>query len=664
MAEMDIQIQSKTVAADIDEFFGDGGILSRSLPDYEPRKPQVEVAKMVGKAFDVEKHLIVEAGTGTGKSLAYLVPAIHKTIQEGNRAVIVTANIALQEQLVEKDLPFIQDVLPVDFEFALMKGRNNYLCMESLASASQGKLEFSNGSSLESVILKWSKQTDTGDKSELEFIPPDDIWRLFSSSSEECLGDKCEYKDICFVNKAREGLKACNVIVANYHLLLAHVKLRLETTQNLVLPEFDYLVCDEGHRVADIARNFFGWTVSEYAVTRLINALKKGADSLSEKHLAPKEKADIYQLVMEAERGRDGMWEGLSRFYPTEERNPKTLRKREMVKSKGLEEIVETMGAEFKMLSGREPSTKPAARLSQNSDRCLELAAQLREVRGLEDSNAVYYVDRFGNSKALRLHKRALDVSEDLWEGLYSTTKSTIVTSATLAVGGSCGYVRKEIGFRKAREMVVGSPFDYKKQGMLILSPRAPDPTKEDFTDRICQVLEYVVSEAEGRTLGLFTSYKNLRAARDYLVPRLTGYKILCQGDAPRMQLVADFKEDVSSVLLGTESFWAGVDVPGEACSCVVIDRIPFKSPGDPIWDALTRRSENWFFDLGVPAAAIQLKQGVGRLIRRSTDRGVVIILDRRMVTKPYGRTLAKSLPGMTLSNTLKGSIKGWLNRE
>jgi len=656
--------KEESPAVTIKDVFKTDGILSKQLEGYEPRESQVRLAVAIDKSFTDGDNLAGEGPTGVGKSIAYLVPAILKA--QSGRTVVATANIALQEQLVKKDLPFLQDVLPVEFDFALMKGRNNYLCKDSFESNSNAQFGFDRDAEGVSEILRWGKETSTGDKSELQVEPPHQVWSKFSVTSDECVGEVCPHKAECFANKAREELNSADIVVCNYHLLFAHVKVKAETTKDLVLPEFTYLVLDEAHKTADIARSFFGWDISEFAVNLLLKKFKDAYRAADKADMLEDGKLSEYQGIDNKVFGMiSSVWSGGVHFHG-ETQGAKRMKKKGTINCVGLANALFDMSGGFKDFARLDNVDKKVkAKLEKASKRARELSEQLEELQALDGVDSVYFTERTGKKKLVRFCKRKINVANDLWE-FFSGVDSVIATSATLAVEGSCRYVRNEMGLRESREIILPSPFDYKKQAVMVLSPRAPDPQVEGHTEKVCKVLEFVIKEAQGRTLCLFTSIKAMRMAKEYLdAHNPNGYTILCQGDSPRMKLVDDFKSDTSSVLLGTESFWAGVDVPGEALSCLVIDKLPFKSPADPVWSAICDQAgDEWFFKHAIPQAVIQMKQGIGRLIRKMTDKGVVIVLDRRLSTKNYGSTFVKSFPPMKRVNTLKGTIKEFLGKE
>lgn len=623
----------------------------------------------------------------SGKSLAYLVPTIRHCVTSGTRAIVCTANIALQEQLFKKDLPLLKEILPTEFKFALVKGRNNYFCVrgreklkEEYAQGSFGK-DFGKAENPDDMdieqfysrmpselvqLCEWSKKTETGDRSELPMEPSDEAWRQVSVTAEDCFGSACPYREQCFAERARKSLRDTHIIVANYHFLMAAVSVRMDVGKDVVLPEFDTLVCDEAHKVAEVARSFFGWNISIPRLNRIFTQLRKrtrqAQKDLSDIDLAEAERQadqlDAYIHDLEAQmKGFFGQNQGAAR-----------IKFAGQIRTARLSSLMEKVKEMFRLL-GRQLNRDAKAECQKMAESAGKLRTELRDLDELEDANGVYYMERFGLLGGIRICKRLKDVSQMLWDEVYQRTKTTVATSATMAIDGDCDYVKKEIGMFQSQDLVVESPFDFQDQGLLILSDRAPDPQdRERYGENVKKIFRVIVDQAEGRTLGLFTSYKILREVAEYLREHEDRYQILVQGDRPRMELVRLFKEDVHSILLGTESFWAGVDVPGESLSCLVIDKIPFPSPGDPVLEAIQEEYGGFgpsFFKVSIPRAVLQLRQGAGRLIRSVNDRGVMLVLDRRLVTKGYGSTFVKSLPPMRRASTFKGGeIRDWLKRS
>jgi ATP-dependent DNA helicase DinG len=963
----------------IDEVFGSGGILSRKLEGYEPRPGQMAMARAVDEAIREERHLIVEAPCGVGKSLSYSVPAAWHATNEGRRVVIATANIALQEQLVGKDLPFLKEALPWDFSFALIKGRSNYLCLKgstriltrqgvkpisslsgdevelldgdgkwvkspvrsygkqrlhrivlkrnrqeiqlyatgnhrwlvqqkrdlahtretntlglekgdlipvrwprpivrklrpspfgvaagatfgdgtlfgettggfrtatlvlhgkknqellkffpeshtkdleltlagyaenatrvcdlpcffrklpdineapsylygwlvgyfaadgcvdkdgkevSLSSAKRENLEFverlclllgiatggirasqrlgigqddpsplyvlpfiaasldetffvlkhhrehfkrkprlrrtrmswkvaavertdiveevycaevptTNSFVLENYIvtgncvdqwqieqeesrfkgrfnsselskyrkaLKWAARTVTGDKSELDFSP-DRFWHLFSVGSDDCKGRDCRHFGECFAEKSKADAERAGIFVTNYHMLFAHLAIRAKTQKNLVLPPFDVAICDEAHKMADIARDFNGFRLTEGSArfaSRLLGRLQQ-----EELYEALSDTASKFFVDLEKFRK--------SSAYRVRFRSPPPLR------WEGLREALGSVAGALHDAGILSQDRDDKATFMKASATAERMSWNLQAAMTMADPGWVYFAEEMPRGGAALMGK-PIHVAGYLRDEFFGKACSVIMTSATLSVGGGFDHIAGETGVPDPEELIVESPFDFRKQALLIVPEGMPPPNDKGFPSAAADAVAEAVRLADGRVLGLFTSYRGLNTAHSRLLDEFLmegKYTILRQGDRPRMALVEEFRKDVRSVLLGTESFWTGVDVPGEALSCVVIDRLPFQTPDDPVLDAIAEKNPGWFMSYSVPRAVISLKQGVGRLIRRTTDRGVVVLLDERVVSKPYGRVFLASLPPVMKSRKLK-NIKVFLD--
>ncbi len=624
----------------LDEVFGNGGLFASRFPGYEMRDGQVALARMVDQAMQENRHALGEGPCGTGKGVAYGVPAVHHAHHHKKRVVIATANIALQEQLVRKDLPMLAEVLPWKFSFALLKGRNNYYCLDRAAeSEARGELSGLYDDEQDrqmDAVLAWAKATTSGDVSELTFVPLPQVWSKVSVGSDECKGEECRFRETCFAEKARETAKAADIIVTNYHLLFAHLAVRRETGQDLVLPPFDLLVLDEAHEAAEIARDFFGFSVSEHSV----GSLGRYAADFGDKKLAER-------LRREAED-----------FFSRVAAFARTPAYRRRLKTPGFAATAKVVG-ELRALA-----TKALARVedeglerekratARNAYRLATTAAErISEAVQQADAGKVYWIELDGKGRA-RLKAKPVDVSEVLRAELFEKTDSVTLVSATLTAAGTFDFVRRELGVPDgALEVVAETPFDFEHQALLVVPEGLPDPREPTFVDAVAGVVQRVIELCDGRTLGLFTSYKNLNAVYDRVAGN--GHRVLRQGDLPRAELTRIFKEDISSVLLGTESFWTGIDVPGEALTGLVIDKLPFPHPEDPVIDAICERDPRAFQNYLVPKAIITLRQGVGRLIRSQKDIGVVVLLDRRIAEKSYGRQFLKSLPPMLTARRL-----------
>jgi ATP-dependent DNA helicase DinG len=624
----------------LNEVFGDGGLFARRFPGYEQREGQLALARMADEAMRDGRHALGEGPCGTGKGVAYGVPSVWHAHHRKKRVVIATANIALQEQLVTKDLPLLAEVLPWKFSFALLKGRNNYLCLDRLAeSEARGELAGFVHDELDRQVqelVAWAAATKTGDVSEVPFVPGPAAWSRFSVGSDDCKSDGCAFRDRCFSERAKAAAAEADLIVTNYHLLFAHLAVRRETGQDLVLPEFDLVVLDEAHEAADIARDFFGFTVSEFSVTRLA----RYAEDRGRKKLAGdlrRAAADFFDAVARHAR---------SPFYKSRLKTPGFAAPGKLVKALG--ELASLAGP----VADDETAEREDRAKARNARRQSEtLASRLREATGLSDPNKVYFIDLDSKGRA-KLGAKPIDVSELLRAELFDRTESVTLVSATMTTAGTFEFIRSEVGAPDdALELVAESPFDFENQALLVVPDGIPDPREPRFVDAVADAVRTVIDACDGRTLGLFTSYRNLNAVYERIAGN--GHRVLRQGELPRTELTRLFKEDVGSVLLGTESFWTGIDVPGEALTGLVIDKLPFPNMDDPVVDAICARDRRAFDSYLVPRAIIMLRQGVGRLIRSQKDVGVAVILDRRIAEKAYGRRFLKSLPPMLTTRKL-----------
>ena len=618
----------------LSEVFGDGGLFASRFPGYEMREGQVALARMVDEAMRGGRHALGEGPCGTGKSVAYAVPAVHHAHHEKKRVVIATANIALQEQLVRKDLPMLASVLPWPFTFALLKGRNNYVCLDRMAeSEARGELRglyYDDQQRQVDDVLAWAEATKTGDVSELPFIPHAQVWSKFSVGSDDCKGDGCPFRDDCYAEHAKATAQGADIVVTNYHMLFAHLAVRQATGQDLVLPAFDLLVLDEAHEAAEIAREFFGFTLSEHTFGRLASA----AADLGNKQLAG-------ELRLEAQR----LFAALADFARSP-RYKKRLKAPAFANDAALHRALGKLVALAKARAEDELADKKERATARNvAKNAATAAARLSE--GLAQSNpaCVYWLD-LDNKGRTKLRSKPIDVSGLLREELFARCPSVSLVSATLTTSGTFDFVRRELGVPEgALEVIAETPFDFASQALLVVPERLPDPRDADFIDEAARIFQHVVDVCDGRTLGLFTSYRNLNAVYERLDGR--EHRVLRQGELPRAELTRLFKEDVGSILLGTESFWTGIDVAGEALTGLVIDKLPFPPPDDPVIDAICERDPRAFDNYLVPLAIIALRQGVGRLIRCKTDVGVAVILDKRIAEKGYGKKFLKSLPPM-----------------
>jgi ATP-dependent DNA helicase DinG len=628
----------------IDDVFGHDGLLAKKFSGYSPRAGQVAMARAVDHALETGTQLLSEAATGTGKSVAYCVPAIQYAAKHNTRVVIVTANIALQEQLVNKDLPLLKEILPYDFRYSLLKGRNNYLCLNKKKELVELKKKKPESLSYEEdKVLEWAEGTITGDISELPFQPEPYIWRKFAVSSDECLDDACEFSSkSCCSDMARANANQAHVVVTNYHMLFAHFAVFEETHKELVLPPFNIAILDEGHKAVDIARDFFGWEINEGVIRWAARNLDSKGSAFSAIH---HEMTKFFDNLNHHKKLGDYK----ARF---KKQHPVPW----IDFSNALDLGIGEYAKRIKFLEDESGSLLPGVdkehrKMEKSKRRLSEIKKNVSDAMNLVDDNMVYCIDEEDKKPVLK--GLPISVADRMKRHLFSQGKITVVTSATLSANGSFEYIANDLGARDANTIVAESPFRWGDQVLLITPTNIPDPNDPQFTQVAAQTCAEVIKQANGRTLGLFTSYRGLNAAHTAALK--TGYKILRQGDMPRTKLIEEFRKDIHSVLLGTESFWAGVDVQGESLSCVFIDRLPFATPDDPIIDVLRERDARGFFTkYSLPQAIIAFKQGFGRLIRTTTDRGVVVVLDKRISTSNYGSRFIEALPPVARSTSVE----------
>jgi ATP-dependent DNA helicase DinG len=603
----------------------DFGLIRKSIPGYEKRHGQLKMAQAVEEALAERHHLAVEAPCGIGKSFAYLVPAIRHALATKTRVVVVTANIALQEQLIEKDLPLLAQSLPEHFSYALIKGINNYLCRDRYEETKESAAQlFLDGAESEQwdALHNWAAQTKTGDPSELDLLPDPLIWSKVNGVSELCNGAQCHWFDRCHAMNARRHLSDVQVIVTNYHLYFAHLAVRMSAERDVILPAHKAVICDEAHEMADIARDFLGRRLTPHSA----NYLLAGAHRMG--------------LRAQADRVRDAAKDYFDevRGFRTSGRYEVRLRNAEFANGARLEDAISTYREEVVGMIRSASDEEAVDRLKKAAGAADRYLGTLGTFRTLDDPNMVYYIDGDG-----RLISRLIDVSAILREQLFEQVETVVMTSATLATASSFAFHKRETGCEEARELVVPSPFNFKKQAILIVPEMKCTPNDAGFAGEVSDHLNRIIRFLGGRTMALFTSYRVMESCAE--AARETGVAILKQGERPRTKLLKDFREDRGTALFAVSSFWQGVDVPGDALSCLTIDKIPFITPEDPLLDALQERDPDTFSNYQVPKATLSLRQGFGRLIRTSTDRGVVVIFDKRLFTKRYGAEMRAALP-------------------
>ncbi len=638
--------------------FREGGALSRALPDYEPRAGQVDMAARVAQVFEDGGVVLAEAGTGTGKTLAYLVPAILSR----QRVLVSTGTKNLQEQIFFKDIPTLRQALDVPFTATYMKGRANYLCLHRLDQLEQGAGAVSREVFLP-MIRDWAGRTETGDRAELQDLPEDlPFWSEVSATAETCLGGECPRYDDCFVTRMRQRAAASDVVIVNHHLLCADAAVRRNAFGE-VIPACSHAIVDEAHQLEDVATQYFGLSLSnhrleDYArdVERFLRAdgtVLRDARSSIEKavgRLRDHARAFFVELAF-AHRSSDRV-KGEERVRATDASLAHT---REVAAYlTGSLDLLESEFALLKAAPGEGDAATPFDSTAL-SRRAAELRDDLRFLLRAGDPTFVYFVEFRG--KGVFLRASPIDVSEIVRDLLLDRMRTTVLTSATLTVDGTFGYIRSRLGIVQADEVRLPSEFDYSSQALLYLPRRMPDPRSPEFTMAAGREVVELLRRSRGRAFVLFTSYAALRAVQAIAEMSLP-YPMLVQGTAPRSQLVQQFRDTPHSVLFATSSFWQGVDVAGEALSCVIVDKLPFASPAEPITaariEAIRAAGGEPFGEFQVPLAILALQQGLGRLIRHRRDRGVLAILDPRVRTKGYGRRFLASVPPAPIVSDLE----------
>jgi ATP-dependent DNA helicase DinG len=640
--------------------FAPDGALARTVSDFEARAGQAEMAAAVARAFERGGVLLAEAGTGTGKTLAYLVPAILSR----ERVLISTGTKNLQEQIYFKDIPALRAALDVPFTATYMKGRANFLCLHRLDQIVDGA-----GPPVHDVFLpivrEWAGRTETGDRAELEDLPEDlAFWNEVSATAETCLGTECTRYDECFVTRMRQRAAAADVVIVNHHLLCADAAVR-QNAYGEVIPACQHAILDEAHQLEDIATQYFGFSVSTYRLEELArDAERVAAAGLVEGHKARDEVARaIDRLRVRAQ----AFFATLASAHRSSERGRGEERVRATPSSlaaaaeacaylTGALDIVEST---FALLRTGRPQAKNADASVDAGDgdeareelaalirRAGEIRTELRFLMRASDDDYVYFVELRG--RGIFLRASPIDVSAIIRDVLLDKMRTTVLTSATLTVDGAFDYIRDRLGITQAEQVRLPSEFDFTEQAILYLPQRMPDPRAADFPLAAGREVIEILRRTEGRAFVLFTSYASLRAVQA-IAEMALDYPIFSQGSAPRSQLLKQFRDTPHAVLFATSSFWQGVDVIGDALSCVIVDKLPFASPGDPITaariESIRARGGDPFGEYQVPLAILALQQGLGRLIRHRNDRGVLAVLDPRLRTKGYGRRFVASLP-------------------
>jgi ATP-dependent DNA helicase DinG len=624
------------------EIFGDGGLLAKRHPTYEFRRSQLEMAEIIAEAFEKHQHALIEAGTGTGKTLAYLIPAI----QSGRRVVISTATKSLQEQLFNKDVPFLQKYFAPDLKVALMKGRNNFLCKQRLhLTEGQPVLKGMDEIDWFAQIRDWEKVTGTGDRAELNFLPDDaDLWSRLDARSDICTGQKCPEYQSCFITQMHQRAHEADVIIVNHHLFFADLAIRRDDFGS-ILPEYAAVIFDEAHEIEDVASDYFGRSVSSYKVDELARDVEQTTRILN--IAAPAVRKAVAHV---RERGHNFF----EAFPPREGRYPFEPAERAAFLERNRESYDDVVAVLKRLETELSALTPKPEEIVGVARRAAELRRELAFLIESDEHNYVYWFERRG--KGVFLAATPIDVSEILRERLFDQFDTVVLTSATLAVAGHFDYLKHRLGLDAVKERVLPQEFDFKEQALLYIPASLPDVRHASFSSRAAEEIISLLEITEGRAFCLFTSYAQMRDAHERVASRVD-FPLLLQGTAPRSVLLERFKMTPNAVLFATASFWQGVDVPGSQLSCVIVDKLPFAVPSDPIVAARVRAlkedGRDAFSEYQVPEAVLALKQGFGRLIRSRSDRGILAILDNRITRMGYGRIFLESLPDYTTTQDL-----------
>ena len=632
----------------VEDLLGADGPFAREVPGFVPRAVQQAMATAVAAAIDERHALIAEAGTGTGKTFAYLVPAL----LSGKRVIISTGTKALQDQLFHRDLPRVRSVLGARLSAALLKGRANYLCLHRLEQArSDGRFPSREQVAQLQQVHAWSTTTKSGDRAELAELPEDSPF-LFNdtATTENCLGSECPMFSDCFVVKARRAAQEADLVVVNHHLLFADLAIKQEGFGE-ILPGAQAFILDEAHQIPELAGQFFSITLTARQLTEL------ASDTLAECGAVTGALGTLQPLVEAVTPAVRRLRLALERFPPKAaffaiENDAEVERELEALRV-ALDELGTGLAAHAERSRG----------LDAVHERAVQMAARLAHLRDSNARDSVHWYELSAHGFAL--HATPLDLSAPLRELREQSHAAWIFTSATLSIAGRFDHFSRQLGLDDPHSVCLDSPFDYARQGLVYLPPGLPDPNTPDYTAKMIDAVLPVLEASKGRAFLLFTSHRALRRAAELLEGRLD-YPLFVQGSAPRHQLLSGFRESGNGVLLGAASFWEGVDVAGEALSVVVIDKLPFAAPDDPVLvarlEVLRESGLNPFVEWQIPNAVIALRQGAGRLIRDINDRGVLVLCDPRLSTKGYGRTFLASLPAFPRTRQLTEVVKFIVN--
>jgi len=625
----------------MNEFFGPGGILKQKLDDYEFRPSQIRMAEAVYEALDGQNHAIIEAGTGTGKTIAYLLPAL----LHGRRILVSTGTKTLQDQIFYKDIPLLESILERPIRAAYLKGRSNYLCRLKLESAHSEGLFTPRELRPFTKILEWAQTTETGDRSELGADGEDaELWGRLDARRERCLGSKCVDFDRCYLTLMRQKAMEADIVIVNHHLFFADLSIRKSENAVGILPDYSAVIFDEAHELEDIATEYFGFHVSNYRISELVGDAKR---------LAEKSETEVEDL--------SGVQRASDYFFNSLALSKLSGDGRYQVENfeglDGMDSLIGALRDAGRALKKQEDFSGMWETLARRAG---ELMAELDVFRSGTLENYVSWIERRG--RGVFLEACPVDVSGMLRERLFENVPSCVLTSATLTVAESFEYFRQRIGMDAGRELSLSTEFNVRSQTMLYVPQGMPDYRHPLYLNRAAKEIRDILNASHGRAFVLFTSYQQMLAAYE-LVSREVPYPCLVQSrNAGKSRLLDEFKITPNAVLFATSSFWQGIDVKGEALSAVIIDKLPFQVPSDPLVSARMARVEreggSAFSDYQVPHAILRLKQGLGRLIRSKSDRGVLSILDNRLSTKGYGKLFMASLPDYAVTNNVEDLVE------
>jgi ATP-dependent DNA helicase DinG len=643
----------------MEEIFGKGGLIAKHHKEYEHRDGQIKMAEAVLRAFEAKKHLIVEAGTGTGKTLAYLVPAIAYSLAKNKRVIISTGTKNLQEQLMEKDIPFLQKVMPKKFTASYMKGRSNYACLYRIQKAeSQPILEGMHELDHFDEVRHWSRETETGDRAELANLPENlSFWSRINAKSETCLGQKCPDFEPCFITRMRARADEADIVIVNHHLFFADLNIR-GNEYGRVLPDYGAVIFDEAHLIEDIAADYFGFQVSSFQMEELA----RDADALPITDAVASR--DLTKIAAKIVGLADNFWARFVQVRNQDGRFPLAQNAFAQKNTKGEIQPTALGEAYFALDSALERLEHAVDVYAEKMTEAESLLRRARQARfdldfvcTQSEKNYVYWLEKRG--KGMFLRASPIDVSTLLQEKLFDKMETVVLTSATLSTGGKFNFIKDRLGLEteKTDTLVAPSSFDYQKQAVIYLPKAMPEPSSPLFAQMAAAEIVKLLQVTSGRAFVLSTSNASMNTLYE-LVSSRVNFPCFIQGSMSKAGLLDKFRQTPNAVLFATSSFWQGVDVRGEQLSCVIIDKLPFAVPSDPIVAARTRfidaNGGKSFFDYSVPQAVITLKQGIGRLIRSKTDKGVIALLDPRLKTKGYGRDFLNSLPKTRVTSELK----------